>query len=166
MLFNVIVPETSLTFKTLMDLLNSSSKEGPGSGSWVQNLNPVNFLVNLLLSLSINLNFGFTGISQSHREVELLLQNIVYSSNNEINYWLRSVPNTSRLFEFRIIFTKEGFIKMNNRVVLFCGLTEVFEDGSNISRPKHISKRINNPVDSFIKIIPGKIGRASCRERV
>ncbi len=153
-LVNVTAPDAFLPLELLVDVLYRFGKECPGSCGGVEDLNLMNLFL-YLFPVCLDFDSYFTGIGNPFLQAKLGLKDVVNSPNDEVHDRGWRVIDPFGLTKLGVIFSEEGFVEVDYRVVLSGGFPEVFEYGRHIASPEHIGKVVNYPSYSTVKVIPG-----------
>src|SRR5207302_1010609 len=124
--------------ESLTNMGNHMVEKGSGTCGRVKDQHMWRFFY-LLLAMFISIGVGHgSSISKPIRTVEVLTQQVIYRANNVRYYRLRSIVNTAQLTHFWVILCQEGFIEVDNGILLAGVFAKVSQDSLHVSKSEHL----------------------------
>ena len=171
--FNVRRPHAlGHVFDLGRDLFDHLGQKGAGARCRVKHLNAVHlFFDDDRLALFVGLpcvprDGDLGGIGQPFGKAEFAGQHLVDGPHDEIDDRFRGIPDAACFALGRVIGGKEGFVKMQKRVVLAGQPAKVLHDFANVSGAKHARQIVDDPLDPLVQIMPRDIAKQRAQERV
>ncbi|OAV69484.1 hypothetical protein Barb6XT_00478 [Bacteroidales bacterium Barb6XT] len=164
MRFYIVAPNALLSCKCIVNMLYNFCQKCSRASGRVKNLYFVDFsFIPLLVHCFY---FGFTCICQSLRQIKLGFQNVINGTHDKINHRCRRIPDTASLTQFRVVFTQERFIKMDNRGFRLRLFSITFQYFSHIASQENISQTIYHPFDTVVNIGACNISEQFSQKRI
>ena len=123
-------PRLALVDDMFMNVVNDSMKKCSRANGWIEYQNLMAFPDLLpsrfpffIFDRSIDWHFG--SIRQTILQSEILLEDMINALDDVGNNRFRSIVNAPRFALLGIIFSKEGLVKMDDRIFAAGALTEI-----------------------------------------